>query len=305
MPGTEHQGGMYGRRNAGGHMRRTERRGRNTRDGTPGGAYAGDGTPGTAFPTGSGGDRMDWPNRRGHRYSGWDYSQNGYYFITICTHNKRPILATAIPGAPHVPDTVGNAVPGVPLLPDMQPPSGIPSALGAPPQPPSGVPPIPGIPSAPGVPLPPGMPSASGVSLEMTPTAIGHIILRAWANMSNIDAHIKIDRFCLMPNHIHGIIVIDDPPSTINDMEYGEYREGAAYQVGAERRGRRSLQDLVRGFKSATTREYNMLVPEDMKNTLWQSSFYDVIIKNEDMLCKIRAYIDENPMKWLEDELYG
>ena len=92
-----------------------------------------------------------------------------------------------------------------------------------------------------------------------------------------------------MPNHIHGIVVIENQPPMEND---------------AERRGRRSLHDLVRGFKSATTREYNKFVPEQMRNTLWQKSFYDEIIKSEKMLQEIRQYIDENPRKWQEDELY-
>lgn len=61
---------------------------------------------------------------------------------------------------------------------------------------------------------------------------------------------------------------------------------------------------MVRGFKSVTTREYNRLVPKEFANTLWQSSFYDEIIRNDPMLYEIRRYIKENPLKWREDELY-
>ena len=89
----------------------------------------------------------DFPKRKQHRLHGYDYSKNGYYFVTICTHERKCVLAT-----------VGNAVPGVPQ--------------------------------------------------KMIPTAIGEIVLRSWAKMSEIDKNIETDWFCLMPNHIHGIIII-------------------------------------------------------------------------------------------------
>ena len=107
--------------------------------------------------------------------------------------------------------------------------------------------------------------------------------------MSEFDPNIKTDWFCIMPNHIHGIIVIKNQTAT-NDA--------------AERRGRRSLQSVVRGFKSAVTREYNKLVPEEKRNKLWQKSFYDEIIRNQAAYDKISKYIYENPMNWELDELF-
>lgn len=169
-----------------------------------------------------------FPQRRLHRLKDWDYSQTGYYHITICTKNRRPILAN-----------VGNAVLGVPP--------------------------------------------------EVVPTTIGCAVLRAWAKLSQLDKNITTDYFCLMPNHIHGIVVIQNQPPTANE---------------AERRGRRSLPEIVRAFKSTTTREYNRMVPENKRNTLWQSSFYDEIIRNNGMLYETRKYIEENPFKWNEDDLY-
>ena len=177
---------------------------------------------------------MILPDRKLHRLQNYDYSQSGYYFITICTKERRNILAT-----------VENAVPSVPSV-------------------------VPSVPS-------------------ITTTAIGDIVTDAWNRLSGIDDLIKTDYFCVMPNHIHGIIIIQNQ----QDMS-----------PETERRGRRSLQDLVRGLKSVTTREYNKAVPQAMKNTLWQSSFYDTIIRSERMLYEIRKYIDENPLRWREDELY-
>lgn len=166
------------------------------------------------------------PERKLHRLKQYDYSQNGYYFITICTDRRRPLLCS-----------VGNAVPGVPR--------------------------------------------------SVAPTEIGTIVLEAWARMSEIDPYIRTDAFCLMPNHIHGIIVIDVP-------------EGEA----KERRGRRSLPDLVRAFKSTTTRAFKRMNASAGQVALWQGSYYDEIIRNDAHLAAVRSYIDGNPAKWPEDEYY-
>ena len=107
--------------------------------------------------------------------------------------------------------------------------------------------------------------------------------------MSEMDPNIRTDCFCMMPNHIHGIIVID----RLDD-----------HSAEAERRGRRSLLEIVRAFKSVTTREYNRIVPKEERNTLWQGSYYDEVIRNEAHLAAIRNYIETNPAKWAEDEYF-
>ena len=159
------------------------------------------------------------PKRKLHRLKEYDYSQSGYYFITICTKDKKKLLSN-----------VGNAVLGIP--PKL--------------------------------------------------TEIGQMVQEAWDKMSQIDAYIRTDEFCIMPNHIHGIIVIENGIT--------------------ERRGRRSLQSLVTGFKSVTTRKYNGYTGKN--SSLWQSSYYDVVIKNEAQLYETRKYIMENPLKWTLDEYY-
>ncbi len=120
----------------------------------------------------------------------------------------------------------------------------------------------------------------AGLDTVVIPSAAGQCVIDNWNRLHTLYPNIKTDYFCLMPNHIHGIIIIE--PS--NEQK--------------------SLSDIVRGFKSVTTREFNKMVPECKKNTLWQSSFYDEIIKNDSMLFEVRKYIFGNPSKWLEDELY-
>ena len=72
----------------------------------------------------------------------------------------------------------------------------------------------------------------------------------------------------------------------------------------AERRGRRSLPNLIQGFKSAATRRYNLLVSPEERNKLWQGSYYDEIIRSEAHYLKAAQYILDNPGKWVSDEYY-
>lgn len=66
-----------------------------------------------------------------------------------------------------------------------------------------------------------------------------------------------------------------------------------------ERRGRRSLQSVIKDFKSVTTRRYNEIVNEKNKNMLWQKSYYEHVIRNEKEYYEIVKYIKNNPLKWI------
>ena len=118
-----------------------------------------------------------------------------------------------------------------------------------------------------------------GLETTVKPTEIGVIVEQNWNKLGSIYPNIKTDYFCLMPNHIHGIIIIE--PSADSN--------------------KKSLDYVVRGFKSVTTRAYKKHIPE---GALWQTSYYDEIIRDEEMLRNTRNYIAGNPSKWLEDEMY-
>ena len=89
---------------------------------------------------------------------------------------------------------------------------------------------------------------------------------------------------------IHGIILMDNP-DVITDPK-GDYD----FQV-QERRGRRSLQGLIKDFKSVTTRQYKTMF--QVNESLWQDSFYDTVIRSQEQYNEIRNYIENNPRKWL------
>jgi putative transposase len=98
-----------------------------------------------------------------------------------------------------------------------------------------------------------------------------------------------IDEFVVMPNHVHGIIYIEnaDEPREIVKIEF---------QVR-----KRSLSNVVRNFKSAVTTK-NRALHNDSDSIVWQRKFYDRIIRNEGELNNIRNYILNNPLKWQEEK---
>ena len=86
---------------------------------------------------------------------------------------------------------------------------------------------------------------------------------------------IQINNYVIMPNHVHLIIVIC--PKT------GD-------------RGRSPLQFLVRNIKSYVSKWAGFCV--------WQKSFHDHIIRDEEDYCRIDEYIENNPVRWVDDCYY-
>jgi REP element-mobilizing transposase RayT len=101
----------------------------------------------------------------------------------------------------------------------------------------------------------------------------------------------EIDYFIVMPNHVHGIIIIKDSVET---------RHGVSLQPTFGKPIKHSLSIIVNHYKGAVTRFAK-------KNTLsfkWQSRFYDHIIRNESDLLRIRTYIKNNSLRWELDEYF-
>lgn len=126
----------------------------------------------------------------------------------------------------------------------------------------------------------------------IVPTPVGEMVLTCWENIARLHENVRLDRYVLMPNHLHGIIILENSgPAPAVEKKYGVEM--------AERRGRRSLQGLMKEFKSVTTRRYKGLT--GAKDSLWQESFYDRVIDSEHMYQRVWQYIANNPAKWRED----
>ena len=154
---------------------------------------------------------MDLPKRKRQRLAGYDYSTPNYYFITICTHQKRGIF-------------------------------GHPCRL----------------------------------------NEFGKLAEFALLDIPNHFAGVAVDKYAIMPNHVHAIVVIGG----------GVSERACPFPT---------VSSVVGAYKSAVSRMIHAVEPGI---PVWQKSFYDHIIRNEKEYLDDWRYIDDNPAKWTEDEFY-
>lgn len=132
---------------------------------------------------------------------------------------------------------------------------------------------------------------------EMLLNNVGKIVEEEWLRSKVIRKNIDLDYYVIMPNHLHGIIII-------NESEVETHRVRLPLKEGTKSGDafdaslhliKNCLSDIIRGFKSAVTRRIKDL---GITNFMWQPRFYDRIIRNEKELFNIRKYIEQNPLKW-------
>jgi len=107
-------------------------------------------------------------------------------------------------------------------------------------------------------------------------TEFGEIVENAWYDLPNHYSHCLLDKFVIMPNYFHGIIIIEN--------------ESTKSRV-------HGLSEIMRAFKSFSSKRINELNVGENKFK-WHKSFYDRIIRDEKELLNVRNYIVQNPLKW-------
>ncbi|MCG3206892.1 MAG: hypothetical protein FOGNACKC_00491 [Anaerolineae bacterium] len=177
-------------------------------------------------------------NRQSIRLRGWDYTQPGAYFITICTHQREYLF---------------------------------------------------------------------------NDTGIRAVVENAWRNIPSHPhaRHVQLDKWVVMPNHLHGILVLVDrydgdggkgkairiDDSLANDQCSNLLR---LYDDHGPTLKPDSIGAIVGNFKSLTARRINNL-RHTPGGKIWQRGYYDRIIRSERELDAIREYIQNNPQRWTED----
>ena len=161
--------------------------------------------------------------RRSIRLKGYDYSQPGAYFITICTYQRECLLGEIHRG-------------------------------------------------------------------EMLINELGQFVIRVWKDLPGHYPHVILDAFCVMPNHIHGIIIFSDTCGR------GEYEIRPSNNLPPHKK-RHGLPEIVRALKSFSARLINQR--RDTQGVpVWQRNYYEHIVRNELELNTIRQYVNDNPLKW-------
>jgi putative transposase len=147
---------------------------------------------------------------------------------------------------------------------------------------------------------------------EMRLNEAGKMVCDAWNDLPAFYLGVQTDAFIVMPNHIHGIIILAEadprvcpaqPSVGVGPRAYpGQPQEMGQPQGVAPTLG---LPDVVHRFKTMTTKRYadgvKRLGWEPFRGRLWQRNYYEHIIRNEESLNRIREYILTNPMRWALD----
>jgi REP element-mobilizing transposase RayT len=134
----------------------------------------------------------------------------------------------------------------------------------------------------------------------------GQIAELYWKDIPSHHSHVVLDAFVIMPNHVHGIVVITDfinpgiesvatlhATSLRNDCgSESEYFSAISPKKG-------SLSTITRSYESAVTKT----IHRDLNpGFAWQPRFYDHIIRGDHDLDNLRWYISLNPENWRQDE---
>lgn len=128
------------------------------------------------------------------------------------------------------------------------------------------------------------------------PTPLGEAVIECLYKIPELNDNVQIDKFVLMPNHIHTIINIENEGFTAPEKK--QYN----FQI-TETKDRRSVQGIIHDFKSVTTRIYKKMYTTN--ESLWQASFYDEVIVKQEHYDNVSEYISLNPMMWKTDNLYS
>jgi len=171
------------------------------------------------------------PHYKSIRLKGYDYSQPGSYFVTICTKNRESLFGEIIDG-------------------------------------------------------------------EMVLNEIGKIVEKFLLEVPVHYPDVELDKYVVMPNHVHLIIVIyssDDkniPVEAIHEL---------LLRVRMKIRRKMVLPKIIGRFKMNTSKQINMHFKSPIQS-IWQRNYYEHVIRNERELNKIRRYIFNNPPKWEYDQ---
>ena len=141
---------------------------------------------------------------------------------------------------------------------------------------------------------------------EMILNDAGRMVRSVWNELPTRFPGLELDAFVVMPNHVHGIIVIHGRsesrirPDDCHNPNLGDHKD-RPYGTTAGSLGR-----IIQAFKSVVTHEYVMGIRQQrwtpFQGRLWQRNYYEHIIRNDDELNQTREYITQNQMQWELDE---
>jgi putative transposase len=121
---------------------------------------------------------------------------------------------------------------------------------------------------------------------QMHLSECGRIVADCWQWLGERYPYVTLDAWVVMPNHLHGIL-------TFKGVTDG--------RIEADSAKRKSLGSVIGAYKTVSTRHVNKIRGRSGL-PLWQRDFYEHVVRREEDLRRIRAYILDNPRRWSVDQ---
>ncbi|MDZ4708054.1 MAG: transposase [Saprospiraceae bacterium] len=153
------------------------------------------------------------------------------------------------------------------------------------------------------------------VNDEIMLNEYGSIAYNRWINLTERFSNFELDVFQIMPNHMHGIIVLNDVGAGFTPAQNGQPQglplqntddDDRAHVDGAHVYRAPTIGDIVGAYKSLVANgclDIFKFKNEKMRK-LWQRNYYEHIIRSEQSYQTISEYIISNPAKWKDDKFY-
>jgi REP element-mobilizing transposase RayT len=131
------------------------------------------------------------------------------------------------------------------------------------------------------------------INEQMRLNQTGEVVAKTWAWLQEQYDFVELDEWIVMPNHLHGILVIH----TMENQSKGGSRTAPTENMTKVK----PLGRLIGAFKTVSTKQIK-LMQGSPQQALWQRNYYEHIIRNEVSLNAIREYIQLNPVQWALDK---
>jgi len=138
----------------------------------------------------------------------------------------------------------------------------------------------------------------------LVPNQYSALVEQAWNDLPNHYPHVSLDQFVVMPNHIHGIIILTDVGAGFNsDVRAGLKPAPTAIGLTPNPPKRHALSEIIRALKTFSARRINE-IRQSPGVPVWQRNYYEHVIRSEEDYTRIAEYIIDNPRRWSEDSLH-
>ena len=128
---------------------------------------------------------------------------------------------------------------------------------------------------------------------ELFLNSAGQMVRDIWNKLPERFPSVTVDEFIVMPDHVHGIILLDE--TRYDQQGVGAGLAPPILKKGAPRDAP-TLGQIVGAFKSITAKSINTLLGRT--GPVWQRNYYERVIRNEEEWNALRRYIRENPLRW-------